>query len=258
MIEVVQLYKPREVLRKLGVYFKYGFGVPIGICPMCLFVGKPFAPNKQSPGQSVVTNYNIVSMGARENYQCRWCGCTDKERRVFLYLNQIELLGKRVLHIAPERALSRWLRARTIYTAGDKFTGDARYTDGRYGDAMALDVTNLTFPDQSFDVVVCNHVLEHVEDDTRAMREIYRVLASGGQAILQVPVSYEIRTIESPAETPEERIRLFGQVDHVRIYGYDYPDRLREAGFCVEDIQPLSSPVLGINPREHLYVANRV
>jgi SAM-dependent methyltransferase len=104
-----------------------------------------------------------------------------------------------------------------------------------------MDVTRIEHPDQSFDVIFCSHVLEHVEDDRRAMREFHRTLRDGGWAILLVPITAD-RTVEDPSVTdPEERKRLFGQADHLRRYGPDYVERLWEAGFsvsvrCVPDI----------------------
>ena len=92
--------------------------------------------------------------------------------------------------------------------------------------------------DDSFDVVICNHVLEHIRDDGKAMRELCRVLKSGGFAILQVPISYKIdQTFEDPSITsPDEQEKVFGQSDHLRIYGCDYTTRLEEAGFSVKEL----------------------
>jgi SAM-dependent methyltransferase len=96
-----------------------------------------------------------------------------------------------------------------------------------------MDVTQIEHPDRSFDVIFCSHVLEHVEDDRRAMREFHRTLRDGGWAILLVPITAD-HTVEDPSVTdPAERKRLFGQADHVRRYGPDYVERLREAGFSV-------------------------
>jgi SAM-dependent methyltransferase len=100
------------------------------------------------------------------------------------------------------------------------------------------DVTAIPQPDASFDVIYCSHVLEHVLADRKAMSEFYRVLKPGGWAVLNVPITDE-RTFEDPTVTdPAERLRLFGQKDHVRRYGPDYVDRLREAGFHVEVFTP--------------------
>jgi ubiquinone/menaquinone biosynthesis C-methylase UbiE len=98
---------------------------------------------------------------------------------------------------------------------------------------VKMDITDIQYPDNSFDVVYCSHVLEHVPDDRKAMRELARVLKPTGWAILAVPIFNE-KTFEDPTITsPEERERVFRQSDHVRIYGRDFVDRLRESGFDV-------------------------
>jgi ubiquinone/menaquinone biosynthesis C-methylase UbiE len=99
---------------------------------------------------------------------------------------------------------------------------------------VRMDITNITLPDNSFDVILCNHVLEHVPDDRKAMSELYRVLKPGGWAILQTPMSDKPQTEEDLTITdPKERERRFGQDDHVRTYGMDKKDRLESVGFTV-------------------------
>lgn len=99
---------------------------------------------------------------------------------------------------------------------------------------IKMDISNIQYPDNSFDIIYCSHVLEHVLDDRKAMREFYRTLNTDGWAILNVPISGE-KTFEDPSiVSPEERLKAFGQEDHVRIYGTDYIDRLRESGFTVK------------------------
>jgi SAM-dependent methyltransferase len=100
---------------------------------------------------------------------------------------------------------------------------------------LRADLTDLPLPEGAFDFVICSHVLEHVEDDGQAMREVLRVLRVGGSAILQVPIDYgRDVTFEDPKVTsPQDRLRVFGQEDHVRCYGRDYVSRLIEAGFDV-------------------------
>jgi SAM-dependent methyltransferase len=102
------------------------------------------------------------------------------------------------------------------------------------GDIEA-DLTQLPFNDHDFDVVICNHVLEHVPEDRKAMAEVFRVLKPGGWAILQTPFdrSREATFEDSSAVTPEDRKRLYGHIDHVRIYGRDFKARLEQAGFRV-------------------------
>lgn len=99
---------------------------------------------------------------------------------------------------------------------------------------VQMDITDIQYPDESFDVIYCSHVLEHVADDSQAIRELHRVLRPNGWAILLVPI-WADKTFEDPlVVTSEDRLRVFGQSDHVRIYGLDYVDRLRGAGFRAE------------------------
>ena len=182
---------------------------------------------------------------------CPRCGALDRTRLLCIYLeHHRELLPERtrLLHFAPEYGLQRWLRARP----GVEFRSadlDSPLADDK------VDITDMPYEDASFDAVLCSHVLEHVSDDRAAIREIYRVLRPGGWAILMVPfatTAQHIRrppneranhrsprlehTIEDPTVTdPSERTRLFGQFDHVRLYGMDFPARVEEAGFEVRE-----------------------
>jgi SAM-dependent methyltransferase len=120
------------------------------------------------------------------------------------------------------------------YYPGDKFISGLKYPRG----TKNIDIMNIAYPDNFFDSILCSHVLEHVPDDMQAMREFYRVLKPGGWAILQVPIDYSKATTfeDSRITTPEEREKYFGQCDHVRLYGCDYPNRLIQAGFKVDNI----------------------
>jgi predicted SAM-dependent methyltransferase len=131
-----------------------------------------------------------------------------------------------MLHVAPEKCLAERFR---------EILGDNYITADKSRPAMVkMDVTNIQYSDQSFDAIYCSHVLEHVQNDRKAMREFYRVLKENGWAILLVPITAD-KTFEDPSIVdPEERLKAFGQRDHVRRYGPDYVDRLREAGFNVE------------------------
>ena len=162
--------------------------------------------------------------------KCPRCGSLARHRAAWLlFISTTDLLNsrpKRILHIAPESCLERKLRAlpHVEYLSGD--------LDGRNAMAM-LDITSMDFGDAVFDVICCSHVLEHVRDDRRAMTEFYRVLKPGGWALVVVPISGD-QTFEDPAVTDSaERLRLFGQEDHVRTYGFDVQERLSEAGFSV-------------------------
>jgi ubiquinone/menaquinone biosynthesis C-methylase UbiE len=139
--------------------------------------------------------------------------------------------GKTLLHIAPEECIEKNLRhiLKGGYISVDKSSKRAMFN---------MDVTNLQFQDEYFDIVYCSHVLEHVIDDLIAMKEMWRVLKRDGWAIINVPVSSRRETFEDiMVVDPLEREMLFGQGDHVRIYGKDYITRLRSCGFFVKEIK---------------------
>jgi SAM-dependent methyltransferase len=175
----------------------------------------------------------------RTQAKCPGCGALERHRALWLYLTrETSLLGRpgALLHIAPEYTLRR--RFRQIpglhYVTGDIDSPLADHT---------IDVMDLPFGDGTFDFLICNHVLEHVEDDRRALSEIHRVLRSGGLAILMCPVDHRrATTLEDPtARSPEERHRVFGQSDHRRLYGRDYPQRIAASGLEVSEIEYVSA-----------------
>lgn len=135
-----------------------------------------------------------------------------------------------MLHVAPESCYAKQFQT----TLGNGYiTADLESPSV----SLRMDITDIQFKDGVFDVIYCSHVLEHVLDDRKALREFHRVLKLGGCAILLVPITTE-KTFEDPMVTdPIERLRLFGQRDHVRRYGPDYFDRLKETGFSVEVVK---------------------
>jgi SAM-dependent methyltransferase len=155
-----------------------------------------------------------------------------RERLVFLYLRERTALFKQpthLLHVAPEPQLASVLRHsfNIRYVSADLVSPKVM---------SHLDIQHMPFPNEVFDVVICNHVMEHVADDSVAIGEVYRVLNPGGWALLQVPIALALnRTIEDPTATTEsQRIERFGQEDHVRLYARaDYIKRLQAAGFSV-------------------------
>jgi SAM-dependent methyltransferase len=134
----------------------------------------------------------------------------------------------KVLHFAPEQAFYKLFRNQKNldYTTTDLFSPLAD---------VKADICNLPFEDNQYDVILCNHVLEHIPDDTKAMQELYRVLKPGGMAILQIPQDLSRATTfaDDTITDQKERAKIFGQYDHVRIYGRDYFDKLRSIGFTV-------------------------
>ena len=135
---------------------------------------------------------------------------------------------KKVLHFAPEQAFYKRFRNQKNleYTTTDLLSPLAD---------VKADICNLPFKDNQYDVILCNHVLEHIPDDTKAMQELYRVLKPGGMAILQIPQDLSLTTTYSnnAITNQKERAKIFGQYDHVRIYGRDYFDKLKSVGFTV-------------------------
>lgn len=158
----------------------------------------------------------------------------ERHRLLWLYLqSETDFFSapKKVLHVAPEQAFYKRFRkqANLTYTTTDLVSPLAD---------VKADICNLPFADNSFDVILCNHVLEHIPDDIKAMQELYRVLKSGGMGIFQIPqdLNREITFQDDSITDPQERTKIFGQYDHVRIYGRDYFDKLRSIGFTVHEV----------------------
>lgn len=158
----------------------------------------------------------------------------ERHRLMWLYLkNETNFftVSQKVLHIAPEQCfLKRFKNLSNLdYTSADLYSPIVD---------VKADILDLPFKDNSFDVIICNHVLEHIEDDKKAMQELYRVLKPNGMGIFQIPqdLSLEKTYEDFSIISPVERTKHFGQYDHVRIYGRDYFDTLRNVGFEVQEI----------------------
>jgi hypothetical protein len=157
----------------------------------------------------------------------------ERHRLLWLYLNNetdffTSKTKKKVLHFAPEQAFYKLFRNQKNldYTTTDLFSPLAD---------VKADICNLPFEDNQYDIILCNHVLEHIPDDTKAMQELYRVLKPGGMTILQIPqdLKRKVTFADDTITDQKERAKIFGQYDHVRIYGIDYFDKLRSIGFTV-------------------------
>jgi len=158
----------------------------------------------------------------------------ERHRLLWLYLqNETSFFTAKakVLHFAPEQAFYKRFRnlKNLDYTTTDLISPLAD---------VKADICNLPFPTNEYDIIFCNHVLEHIPDDTKAMQELLRVLKPGGMAILQIPQDLSRTTTfeDNSITDPKERAKIFGQYDHVRVYGRDYFDKLRSIGFQVNEV----------------------
>lgn len=171
---------------------------------------------------------------ARENALCPNCLALERHRLMWLYLKSKTTFfkkGQDILHIAPELC---FIKPFEVLHGEQYITADLESPLAK----VKLDVHDMPFESNHFDVAFCNHVMEHVADDHKAMTEILRVLRPGGWAIIQIPIFHpqpDVTQEDSNVTDPKERDRLYGQDDHVRLYGKDYGDRLRKAGFEVTE-----------------------
>lgn len=178
----------------------------------------------------------------RQNALCPGTLSLERHRLLWLYLDRKTTFltdSIRVLHIAPEQVFYKKFKS---FSHWDYTTSDLH---SPLADVKA-DICALPLEDNSYDFILCNHVLEHIPNDLKAMEELYRVLKPGGTAILQVPLEEDREnTFEDDAITDQrERTRIFGQYDHVRVYGQDYYNRLEEVGFkatAVDFIKEISA-----------------
>lgn len=215
-------------------------------CPCCDTSFRKFLPSGHSP---------------RENALCPKCFSLERHRLLWLYLqNETNFFSDKLklLHFAPEPCFQKQFQEMPNL---EYITTDLSVP----GVTIHMDIMDIPFKNNYFDVILCNHVLEHVPDDRKAMSELYRVLKPNGWAILQVPLDIEREeTFEDPSiVSPEERARFFGQHDHVRMYGLDYKNRLEEAGFKVkvdDYVKKLGSEVIdkyGLQASEDIYFCHK-
>lgn len=218
---------PRTVLQRMA-----SWAVPVlGLlytgrgreCPVCGCRKRKFLP------------YGYVT--SRENALCPRCLALERHRLIWLWIERETNLTdypRKMLHIAPEVALMR--KFKQIYASNSEL-----YVTADLESPLAtlhFDVQQIPLDDESFDILICNHLLEHVKSDHKALEELFRVIRHGGWGIILSPMDDSRETtFEDDSITDEaERTRIFGQYDHRRIYGRDYADRLRKAGFEVEVI----------------------
>lgn len=198
----------KAALRDPGQFFRTA---ELLTCPCCGYVGR-FATGKRKD---------------RIATRCPNCESKPRDRQIYLFLRNsgIDFRGAKVLHFAPEWPLFRMFRGEPGYVGGDII---------RRRNANAIvDITRIEFPDDYFDYLLCNHVLEHVPQDRKAMEECFRVMKPGALGVFTVPQSGRFETWEPPAGMSVSEIERRVGWDHKRLYGLDLADKLRAVGFDV-------------------------
>ncbi len=222
IVKLLLKYIPRPLLIKISLllnkpmqFFYKGNDVE---CTVCEKQFKKFMP--YGYGDSTKLNRLCPSCLSLERHRLLWLYFKQKTN---LFTDEIKLL-----HMAPEQPfIKRFRKSKNInYTTADL---ESPIAD------VKTDIRDMSFEDNHFDAFICNHVMEHIDDEQKALKEVLRVLKPGAWAILQVPIDYSLeKTYEDNSIVdPKEREKHFGQYDHVRQYGLDYPERLRQAGFKV-------------------------
>jgi len=221
----------RLYLKRLAQSASSRFWVEFAMaCRALLFVGNKFTCPCCGWNLRVFTRGGL-SLRVRHSGYCPRCTSKARHRRDWLYLKENTNLftdNLHLLHVSPAYALSR----RLAHMANIRFVG-VDIVKRPYV-SHQLDITETPFSSASFDAVICIHVLEHIEDDYKAIAELYRLLKPGGWAMITVPIDLDSETYEdSRIVSPEERKKHFGEAEHVRAYGFDFAERLKSCGFRV-------------------------
>lgn len=218
-------------------------------------------PDEQTPFCPACNSYCTEWIDWNKKYKnviCPRCFAFPRHRLLSLFLRKQEkewMAPQKILHFAPEPIIKKYLKKKKNL---DYMTADLNmpFVD------IKVDITNIPFPDHTFDIILCNHVLEHIIDDRKAMRELLRILKPGGWASLMVPIKSQLKeTYEDESITsPKDRLKHFGQEDHVRWYGQDYEYRLKECGFQVikknygNELSEADFKKFGLRDNENLYI----
>lgn len=228
------------------------------ICPVCDKKSAFFLPSPHKPPEFLEELGGIG--GNPKSFQCAWCGSTDRERHLLMYI-KASGLEKRfrnadVLHFAPEKRLYKHLQllAPRTHLMADLYSNDKQ--------VLPEDICGTSFDSNSFDFVIANHVLEHVHDDGSALKEILRILKPGGYAILQTPYCANLHKTWSDEGVATARAReiAYGQNDHVRVYGRDIFDRFSASGLASianthsQLLPNMPAQIYGVNEREPFFL----
>ena len=202
------------------VYLRIKYSGNKVICPCCKSTFREFA---------------IFGNTRRRNSRCPKCESLERHRLLWMYFDHKTSLFKKplkLLHVAPETVFFKYFKKQKNIDYHPVDIYPHLYPKG----TVYFDLLNPDLPDNSFDVIICNHVFQYIEDDKTAIKNIYKLMKPGGWAILQVPIdtTKKVTYEDSSITDPLEREKAFGLKEHVRYYSYDYADKLRDAGFIVK------------------------
>lgn len=235
-------------------------------CTVCNSVQNNFLPMpdfyKNKAKEFGFIHFGKGEMTSIESYSCPSCGASDRERLMaYWIINNLGakiLLNSKILHFAPEPALSNFLKN---FKFSDYHTVDFSMENVDFN----VDITNLPFADSLYDFFICSHILEHVGNDDKAINELYRITKPGGLGIIMVPISTALEhTIEDiNAATEDDRWKYFGQNDHLRLYSHnDFTAKIKRHGFILHKlgVEHFGSEVfiqLGLKETSILYIAEK-
>ena len=234
MIKKIKAYLPKFVLDIINlvlhnlriIYYK---GEKF-TCPICDYQASSFLPYGRD--NEAIKKYKIIPMGYRKNALCPKCYSKDRERLIYLFIktllnNKLLNYNSKIIHFAPERAIEKNFFRKKF---NNYLTADIEGNNVDFN----LDLQNLNFTQSNFDLVICNHVLEHIEEDVKSLENIFKLLKPGGFAILQVPFSNLIDEDFSVTNLNNkyDRFKYYGQEDHVRIYSKNgFVNKIKNTGF---------------------------
>lgn len=254
----IKLYKILHALTARVSIFRKRY------CVLCEHYVDTFLPYRSGcQGSPPLMRALDVIGSSLDQFECPWCSAHDRERHLLMYMRTSDFFDNMqsmsVLHFAPERRLSKFIYSKNPvrYIKCDLYPTES--------DIECIDILATPFTDKSFDLIIANHILEHVVDDIKALQEIWRILKVGGRAILQTPYSPKLHhTWSDPGiDTDNARLQAYGQEDHIRLFGRDIFKRFTSVGLesCVSTHDQLLSQYdpkkYGVNGKEPFFLFKR-